>query len=96
MSISKKFVPTLLTAAVATAVTLAAASAQTQPPPATPVAPPNPCMALDQAKCPTVAGCVWLPGYKIKGGTDVQGYCRTAPKSLTSRRLGDPVAAPKQ
>ena len=60
---------------------------------ATPPAAPNPCTNVAEATCATVAGCVWLPGYKVKGGPDIKGYCRPAPKSLSSRRPGDP--APK-
>ena len=44
------------------------------------------CTNLPEADCGTVAGCVWLPGYPVPGGTDVQGYCRPAPKPLTARR----------
>jgi hypothetical protein len=70
-------------------------SAVAQTTAATPPAAPNPCTGIAESACPTVAGCVWLPGYKVKGGTDMLGYCRTAPKPLTSRKPGDPAAAPK-
>ncbi len=72
----------------------ATAHAQTPPAPTPPAAAASPCLNVDEAKCPTVAGCVWLPGFKIKGAPDVAGYCRTAPTPLTARRPGDP--APKQ
>ena len=68
--------------------------AQTTPPAASSQPPPGPCSGVPEATCNTVAGCVWLPGYKVKGGADVQGYCRPAPKSLSSRRPA--AAAPKQ
>ena len=72
-----------------------AGNASAQTPPAAPVAPAvvNPCLGVEEAKCGTVQGCVWLPGYKVKDAPDVVGYCRTAPKPLTARRPGD--AAPK-
>jgi hypothetical protein len=96
MTIRKTLVQTL--AIALTALAAGAAHAQTPPAPAAapPAAPPptaNACMGLDQAKCPTISGCAWLPGYKVKGGTDVPGYCRTAPKPLTARRPGDPAAS---
>jgi hypothetical protein len=65
------------------------AVAQTTASPTPPVA--NACTGVAESACPAIPGCVWLPGYKVKGGTDVQGYCRTAPKPLTSRRPGDGV-----
>jgi hypothetical protein len=71
--------------------TASVAAAQTPASPTPPAA--NPCAGVAESACPAVPGCVWLPGYKVKGGTDVQGYCRTAPKPLTSRRPGD---VPKQ
>ena len=52
--------------------------------------PPGACSGIAEAQCGTVAGCVWLPGYKVKGGADVVGYCRPAPKSLTGRRPATP------
>ncbi len=68
------------------------------PPPATPApqAVVNPCLGVEEAKCGTVQGCVWLPGYKVKDAPDVVGYCRTAPKPLTARRPGDAAPAVKQ
>ena len=58
----------------------------------------SPCTGVAEAKCATVTGCVWLPGYKIKNAPDVAGYCRPAPKSLSARRPGVtavPAAPPK-
>ena len=57
----------------------------------TPTAPTNAdgtsvCTNVSEADCGTIAGCVWLPGYPVPGGTDVKGYCRPAPKPLTARR----------
>ena len=56
---------------------------------------PGPCTGVPEAKCAATAGCVWLPGYKVKGGADVVGYCRPAPKPLTSRKPADGTT-PKQ
>ena len=85
----------VLSAVVAGHVVLAGSAWAQTPPAATPVVPAvvNPCTGVEEGKCGTVPGCVWLPGYKIKGAPDVVGYCRTAPKPLTARRPGDP--APK-
>ena len=66
---------------------IACAVAQEQPPGA---APPNPCLNKVEGQCGAVAGCVWLPGYKVASGAEVAGYCRPAPKSLSARR--PPVA----
>jgi hypothetical protein len=81
-------------AAMLVALTATASAQTTAPAPSTPAA--NPCTNVDEAKCPTVAGCIWLPGFKVKGAADVPGYCRTAPKPLTTRRTGDPAPAAKQ
>ena len=88
------FFGSLVAAVLASAIGMGSAVAQTTAPPAVPQAAPNPCTSVPEGKCGTVAGCVWLPGYKVKGGPDVQGYCRLAPKPLSSRRTGDPVPKP--
>ena len=72
---------------VAAGIAAAVAVAQEQPAGA---APPNPCLNKVEGQCGAVAGCVWLPGYKVANGAEVAGYCRPAPKSLSARRA--PVA----
>lgn len=67
------------------------ATAQNTPPPAT-TGPVSACTSLPEADCTTVAGCVWLPGYKVASGEEVKGYCRPAPKPLTARRPPAPAA----
>jgi hypothetical protein len=51
------------------------------------------CTPLTEPDCVANTTCVWLPGYKVANGTEVPGYCRTAPKPL-SRRLQTPTAVP--
>ncbi|MEQ1694920.1 MAG: hypothetical protein ABL901_03675 [Hyphomicrobiaceae bacterium] len=57
---------------------------------------PSPCTDLVEAECANVAGCVWLPGYKVATGATVMGYCRPAPKPLTARRKPGAPAEPQQ
>jgi hypothetical protein len=57
---------------------------------------PSPCTDLPEAECGGMAGCVWLPGYKVATGATVMGYCRPAPKPLTARRGPGSPATPQQ
>lgn len=59
-----------------------------------PPATPSPCTDLPEPDCAALAGCVWLPGYKVATGATVMGYCRPAPKPLTARR-GPGASLPK-
>ena len=79
----------------ATAAGVALAQDKAQPAPAAAGA-PSPCTDLVEAECANMAGCVWLPGYKVATGATVMGYCRAAPKPLTARRGPGAPAAPQQ
>lgn len=70
-------------------------SAQSAPPAAKPAAVRGPCTNILEAACKTTAGCSWLPGYNVVGGTAVASYCRTAPSSLTAARRTLAAPAPK-
>lgn len=80
----------------ATAAGVALAQDNNQPTPPTTAAPvvPSPCTDLVEAECGNLAGCVWLPGYKVATGATVTGYCRPAPKPLTARRGPTAPVAP--
>jgi hypothetical protein len=82
-------------AATAAGVALAQDNNQPAPPAAAPVI-PSPCTDLVEAECTNLAGCVWLPGYKVATGATVMGYCRAAPKPLTARRGPGAPAAPQE
>ena len=83
-------------AATAAGVALAQDNNQPAPPPAAAPIIPSPCTDLVEAECTNLAGCVWLPGYKVATGATVLGYCRAAPKPLTARRGPGAPAAPQQ
>jgi hypothetical protein len=85
------------------------APAQVPPPAVAPVAAPQVANAADSADAAAIAAtctplleagcvantaCVWLPGYKVANGTEVPGYCRTAPKPLTRRVPAPASTAP--
>lgn len=72
------------------------ALAQDKPEPVAAPAAPSPCTDLIEADCTNMAGCVWLPGYKVATGATVMGYCRAAPKPLTARRGPAAQGAPQQ
>ena len=61
---------------------------QAQTPPAPTVI--SACTGIDEASCGRIDGCTWLPGFKVQGASDVQGYCRPAPRSLKARRGAGP------
>ncbi|NJM54888.1 MAG: hypothetical protein HC841_02230 [Verrucomicrobiae bacterium] len=72
--------------------TLAMAQAPSAPAgdrPANNPAEANVCAKLSEVDCSAKAGCSWLPGFKVAGGTDVPGYCRPAPRSIKARRPSD-------
>lgn len=89
---------TRLIAAVFVIATTAAGVALAQDKEAAPAAAPvpSPCTDLPEADCGGVAGCVWLPGYKVATGATVMGYCRPAPKPLTARRKPGVATEPQQ
>ncbi len=65
----------------------ALAQAPAAPQPAGPApAEASVCAKLAEADCASKEGCSWLPGFRVPGGADVPGYCRSSPRSINARR----------
>jgi hypothetical protein len=49
------------------------------------------CKGLDNAACDTAAACGWVDGYERKDGRKVSAFCRSKPKSVTSKAPAKPA-----